>query len=111
MKDEQKDVKNFPHYTQNEQKYELWHVKKSQATKHVQHSSDDILESYIIDSVLDKFCYVNTAASEIFLSNVLWDSNCPKSMTATHMYRNSQWYYHHFLLIGSICGVEESHHK
>ena len=35
----------------------------NQATKHVQHSSDDILESYIIDSVLDKFCWVNTAGS------------------------------------------------
>ena len=83
---------------------------KNQATKHDQHSSDNILESYIIDSVLDKFCWVNTAASEIFLSNVLWVSNCPRLMTATHIYK-SQWYFHHFLLIGSICGVEESHHK
>ena len=43
----------------------------NQAAKNVQHSYDDILESYNIDSVLDKFCGENTAAFEIFLSNVL----------------------------------------
>ena len=60
----------------------------NQAAKNVQHSYDDILESYNIDSVLDKFCCGNTAASEIFLSSVLWDSNCPKPMTATHIYES-----------------------
>ena len=43
----------------------------NQAAKNVQHSYDDILESYNIDSVLDKFCCGNTAAFEVFLSNVL----------------------------------------